>query len=142
MALPLRRGTLHLEENVPTVKLSVMKLHLENLPASLQNERGVLERCLLAMDQALPIQQVLLFGSHARGDSRQDSDVDLCLVSESASEQLKASRVFRNAIWEMQDCPAFTLLPITPQRLQEKRKSGDPFFKTVFHDGVLLADED
>jgi predicted nucleotidyltransferase len=82
-----------------------------------------------------------LFGSHARGDARQDSDVDLCLVSESAGQQLKASRVFRNAIWEVRDCPAFTLLPITPQRLREKRESGDHFFKTVLNEGVELANE-
>ncbi len=118
-----------------------MKLHLENLPPSLHKESAVLERCLIAMDQALPIKQVLLFGSHARGDARQDSDVDLCLVSESAGQQLKASRVFRNAIWEVRDCPAFTLLPITPQRLLEKRESGDHFFKTVLNEGVELANE-
>jgi len=118
-----------------------MKLHLDNLPASLQKDSAVLERCLIAMDQALPIKQVLLFGSHARGDARKDSDVDLCLVAENAGAQLKASRIFRNAIWELRDCPAFTLLPITPQRLREKRESGDHFFRTVLKESVVLANE-
>ena len=118
-----------------------MKLHLENLPPSLQKDSGVLERCLIAMDHAVPLQQVLLFGSHARGDARADSDVDLCLVADGAGEQLKASRAFRNAIWDVRGCPAFTLLPITPQRLREKRECGDHFFQTVLNEGVVLANE-
>lgn len=118
-----------------------MKLHLENLPPSLHKESAVLERCLIAMDQALPIKQVLLFGSHARGEARMDSDVDLCLVTEGAQSQLKASRIFREAIWEFRDCPSFTLLPITPKRLFEKRENGDHFFHTVLSEGVVLANE-
>jgi hypothetical protein len=38
-------------------------------------------------------------------------------------------------------CPAFTLLPITPQRLAEKRARKDHFFATVMEEGVILASE-
>jgi len=68
----LRRSTLP-----PT--LTPVKRLLENLPVSLVPQRETLRRCLEAMDAALPIQQVILFGSHARGDARPDSDIDLCL---------------------------------------------------------------
>lgn len=29
----------------------------------------------------IPIQQIILFGSHARGEAAKDSDIDLCVVS-------------------------------------------------------------
>jgi hypothetical protein len=37
--------------------------------------------------------------------------------------------------------PAFTLLPISPSRLAEKKANRDHFFQTVLKEGVLLASE-
>lgn len=61
-----------------------MKLLLENWPDSLRAEQGALIRCLEAIDRVLPCREVYLFGSHARGEARRDSDVDLCLVADGA----------------------------------------------------------
>jgi uncharacterized protein len=116
-----------------------VKLLLENLPLSLQSQRQTLARCLEAMDRAWPLKAVYLFGSHARGDARPDSDVDLCLVSEAAGDQLKVAQAFRRAIWDTRPKPAFTLVPITPERLREKQVTGDYFFQAVLEEGVPLA---
>ena len=97
-----------------------MKLHLENLPASLATQRDTLRRCLEAMDAALPIQRVILFGSHARGEARPDSDIDLCLVAEGATRQFEAARQWRQAMWPLRPFLSFSLIPISPQRLAEK----------------------
>jgi predicted nucleotidyltransferase len=116
-----------------------VKLLLENLPPSLKDQRETLARCLEAMNQALPLTAVYLFGSHARGEARPDSDVDLCLVAEGATEQFKAAQQFRRAISEIRPKPAFSLMPIAPGRLEEKRVGGDDFFQTILREGVLLA---
>ena len=118
-----------------------MKLRLDNLPGSLRRERDSLARCLEAMNAALPLKAVYLFGSHARGDARPDSDVDLCLVAEGAAAQLKAAQAFRRALRPIRPKPAFTLVPIAPQRLEEKKAVKDFFFATVLQEGVLLATE-
>ena len=119
-----------------------MKLLLENLPPSLAPQRETLRRCLEAMDAALPIQQVILFGSHARGDAGPDSDVDLCLVAEGAEHQFETAHRWRLAMRPLRPLPAFTLLPITPARLGEKQACGDFFFQTVLNEGVPLAAQD
>src|SRR4051812_42371647 len=123
----------------PERTLLNVKLLLENLPPSLAPQRETLARCLEAMNRALPLCEVWLFGSHARGEARPDSDVDLCLVAEGAERQLAASARFSHAIWDVVPRPAFTLIPITPERLAEKRSIGDFFFQTVLDEGVLLA---
>jgi predicted nucleotidyltransferase len=121
--------------------LSDVKLLLENLPPSLTPQRETLARCIEAMNRALPLQEVWLFGSHARGEARPDSDVDLCLVAKGAERQLAAAQTFRRAMWEIEDKPAFTLVPIAPQRLAEKKAIDDHFFGTVLQEGILLAAE-
>ena len=42
---------------------------------------------------------------------------------------------------EIRPKPAFTLIPIAPQRLGEKKAIGDHFFKTLLREGVLLPTE-
>jgi predicted nucleotidyltransferase len=119
-----------------------VKLLLENLPPSLAPQRETLARCLEAMNQAMPLRQVILFGSHARGEAQPDSDVDLCLVADGAERQLQAAQQFRRAMRPLTGKPSFTLVPIAPARLAEKKTIGDYFFGTVLREGVLLAAED
>ena len=119
-----------------------MKLLLDNLPPSLASQRETLARCLEAMDRAAPLRSVYLFGSHARGEARLDSDVDLCLVADGAAEQLTAAQCYRRAMRPIRPKPPFTLVPISPARLEEKKANGDHFFATVLREGVLLATQD
>ena len=121
--------------------IGVVKLLLDNLPAKLQSQRDTLAQCLEAMDRVMPLRAVYLFGSHARGEARPDSDVDLCIVADGAERQQEAARRFRQAMWDVWPRPAFTLVPITPVRLAEKKERRDHFFATVLKEGVLLASE-
>ena len=119
--------------------LARVRMMLENLPASLASQRETLARCLEAMDRVLPLRAVYLFGSHARGDARPDSDVDLCLVASGAERQLQTAQKYRVAMRPIRAKPSFTLVPICPARLEEKKAVGDFFFQTVLSEGVLLA---
>jgi hypothetical protein len=74
-------------------------------------------------------------------DARPDSDVDLCIVAEGAARQLEAAQQFSRAMRPIRPKPSFTLVPITPERLLEKRNIQDHFFLTVLNEGVRLATE-
>jgi len=128
-----------LSVHAETVIFWLVKLLLDNLPDSLHDQRETLTKCLEAMNQAVPLTAVYLFGSHARGEAQPGSDVDLCLVAEGSTEQLKTAQKFREAIWDIWPCPAFTLIPITPRRLEEKKNIGDHFFATLLKEGLQLA---
>jgi uncharacterized protein len=120
----------------------LVKLLLQNLPPALQSQRESLSKCLEAMGNIASVRAIYLFGSHARGEARPDSDVDLCIVADGAERQLETARQFREAIWDVWPRPAFTLLPITPARLAEKQCRNDHFFHTVLKEGILLATQD
>ncbi|PWU12860.1 MAG: hypothetical protein C5B50_20625 [Verrucomicrobia bacterium] len=118
-----------------------MKLLMDNLPAALKPRQEALAKCLEAFNRARHVRAVYLFGSHARGDARPDSDVDLCIVADGAEKQFDAARDFRRQIWGIWPRPSLTLVPIAPARLEEKKACGDHFFQTVLSEGVLLATE-
>ena len=101
-----------------------------------------MERCLRAMASAMPLRAVYLFGSHARGDARAGSDVDLCVLADDAGQQIAAARRLRDTLWTVWPRPPLTLIPITPKRLAEKQRAGDHFFQTLFNEGIQLAAED
>ncbi len=123
-------------------RLAAVKLLLDNLPASLKSLRETLARCIEAFDSVTPVKQVILFGSHARGDAGPDSDVDLCIIADGSNAQRKTAAAYRHSIWQFRPLPSLTLLPITPARFQEKREIGDHFFATVLKEGVPLAAQD
>src|SRR5437660_8507402 len=116
-----------------------MKLLLNNLPIGLHGQRDALAKCLEAMNRVVPLRAVYLFGSHARGEARPDSDVDLCIVADGAEEQFQTATEFRRALWPLRPKLSFTLLPITPSRLQEKKVGGDHFFYTLLKEGLPIA---
>ena len=119
----------------------IVKLLLENLPLSLAVRRNELAQCLDAIGDAGKVRAVYLFGSHARGDARPDSDVDLCVVADDADQQLVAAAWWRKAMRVVWPRPAFTLVPISPTRLAEKQARHDHFFATILNEGVLIATE-
>ena len=119
-----------------------MKILENNIPLSLAYRKKSLIRCIDAMCGAMPVRQIVLFGSHARGQAGKDSDVDLCIVAEGAGHPIGAAQRFRRAIRGNRPKPAFSLIPITPKRLAEKKKAGDHFFQTVVKEGICLVQED
>lgn len=44
------------------------------------NERAAIQAAAVALRENLPISQIILFGSKARGDDHEDSDIDLLLL--------------------------------------------------------------
>lgn len=119
-----------------------VRLLPENIPASLLPHRETLTRCIEAMARVRRIRRVILFGSHARGDARPDSDVDLCIVADGAEKQLETASDFRRSMRAVKPHLSFTLVPITPQRLRQKKARDDHFFGMVIEEGVDLATAD
>jgi hypothetical protein len=114
---------------------------LDNLPPGLAGRRDELAKCLRAIAAAGKVRAVYLFGSYARGEARPESDVDLCVVADDADSQLAAAARWRRAMRPVWPRPAFTLIPISPNRLAEKQARRDHFFSTVLNEGVLIAAE-
>ena len=131
-----------LESRNVEVYYRVMRILENRLPRIGAAERSALKSCLEAMGNTLAVKQIIMFGSCARGTSSPASDVDLCVVADDVTSQSHAARDLRRSIGRIRGKPALSIVPISPQRLEEKRRSKDPFFETVLQEGVSVAEED
>ena len=81
-------------------------------------------------------ERVILFGSHARGDAKENSDVDFMIIAESKLPRFKRSRelykLFRPYPFAMD------LLVYTPQEVERGKKSPVSFMSTVLREGKTL----
>jgi predicted nucleotidyltransferase len=81
-------------------------------------------------------EQVILFGSYARGEAGEHSDVDLMIIAESDLPRFKRSRelykLFRPYPFGMD------LLVYTPQEVEKGKQSSASFVSTVLQEGKVL----
>ena len=81
-------------------------------------------------------EQVILFGSYARGDARGESDVDFMIVANSDLPRFKRSRelyqLFRPYPFAMD------LLVYTPEEIERGKHSPVSFVSTVLQEGKVL----
>ncbi len=78
--------------------------------------------------------KVILFGSYARGEQRDGSDVDLLVVMPAWNEMSKASRIR----WELKAPFSLDLIVRTPKHLQRSLDENDWFLRDVMETGKVL----
>ncbi len=83
-------------------------------------------------------ERVILFGSHARGEANENSDVDFMIIAESNLPRFKRSRKLYKLF---QPYPfSMDLLVYTPQEVKKGKKSHISFVSTVLREGKTLYD--
>ena len=81
--------------------------------------------------------QVILFGSHATGTARPDSDVDLLVVIDSPEREAKqAARICQEIDYHF----GLDLIVRSPKTLASRLALGDPFVRDVVERGKVLYD--
>lgn len=80
-------------------------------------------------------QKVYLFGSHARGEGDEDSDVDVVVIQETALpffDRLRAVAACLDPEWPVD------LLVYTPAEFEHMRQAGNAFAELICEEGVVL----
>ena len=82
--------------------------------------------------------QIILFGSHARGEAHQHSDIDLLVVFSKCADKREAAIEIRRAL---QDMPVpKDIIVSTPEELERKRDWIGSVFRYAQQEGVILYD--
>ena len=102
----------------------------------------VLDRMVRAIVEAVDPEQVILFGSRARGDAREESDVDLVVVEsepfgKTRSRRLEAARVYE----ALADFDTLTdVLLYSRDEVQHRRNSVNHVLARALREGTVLYD--
>jgi predicted nucleotidyltransferase len=85
------------------------------------------------------VRQAVLFGSHARGEGREDSDIDLIIIAPELDNL--ADRRLISKLWELR---AFTDSRIEPIPCGEKEWDRDwdrPILEIARREGIIITEE-
>jgi len=82
-------------------------------------------------------ERVILFGSYARGDAGEDSDVDLLVI-----RRFRGKGVHQSVRIQLELRPPFPvdLIVRTPQAIERRLRMGDYFIQSILEEGKVLYD--
>jgi predicted nucleotidyltransferase len=109
-----------------------MKQDLMNLLQLLRNELGA------ALGDNL--EQIIMYGSRARGDETPDSDLDLLLVLKDASpsNRDKAHQIIYRLMWDRGFDPLISMNIIDREYYLLLREAGSSYLQNILHEGKPL----
>ena len=82
-------------------------------------------------------QKAILFGSYARGDADEYSDIDLIIIAESERPFVERFKDF-SALWKVSPVKAIDVLVYTPQEFQEMYEQENPFIVRAAEEGKVI----
>jgi uncharacterized protein len=86
-------------------------------------------------------ERIVVFGSHARGEAKAGSDVDLLVVKRTDAGQVDRIIAVSRLLREYRRAPyrlAFDILVQTPEELQALLAMGDSFTREVVREGRVV----
>ena len=85
------------------------------------------------------IEDIIIFGSKARGDAGPDSDVDVLIILQEGEREIKkAVRRLGHELSVLSDAVP-SIMVYTKVEWMERGQSGSPFYRAVMRDGVQVS---
>ena len=100
--------------------------------------RDLAERVVSALRRAVPVEEVWLFGSCARGDARGDSDLDLLVVLADDHGLARPNLACFQAVNHLPDVPPADVLAISKSRWKQERAHPFGLFGDAAREGICL----
>ena len=82
-------------------------------------------------------QKAILFGSYARGEADEYSDIDLIIIAESERPFIERAKDFSD-LWKVSPVKAMDVLVYTPQEFQEMYEQQNPFIVRAVEEGKVI----
>mgnify|MGYP002155001774 CR=1 FL=1 len=87
------------------------------------------------------IESIIVYGSVARGEDREDSDIDVLIVVRDKEIRSRVSEIGYDVDYENNFETFITPIYFTREELEHRVKAGSPFIHQVLKEGVALYDD-
>ncbi|MBQ8462594.1 MAG: nucleotidyltransferase domain-containing protein [Prevotella sp.] len=99
----------------------------------------IVDKIRQAIQDSAPTATTILYGSEARGDARPDSDIDLLVLLEGDTRNLKQEDDVSGALYALELSTGVLISPMIMLRKQwENRPFMTPFYINVMKEGIKL----
>ena len=105
------------------------------------DEQTWLDAYRQALHERFPdlIEDIIVFGSKARGDAGPDSDLDVLVILQAGERQTKVDvRRLGHDLAVLSDAVP-SIMVYTKAEWMERGQSGSPFYRAVMRDGVQVS---
>jgi uncharacterized protein len=99
-------------------------------------ESGQIEEVAARLAESAGAERVILFGSYARGEAGEHSDVDLLVVAPSRLPRFKRSRILYRSLSPYPF--SMDIVVYTPEELESGKQSPLSFVSTVLREGKTV----
>lgn len=91
------------------------------------------------MQQIAPTAQTILYGSEARGDAREDSDIDLLILVDGDKMTIEQEAKITEPLYELELKTGVLISPIVMLKKQwQNRPYQTPFSINIANEGIIL----
>ncbi|MFQ6100620.1 MAG: nucleotidyltransferase domain-containing protein [Anaerolineae bacterium] len=104
-------------------------------------ERAI-EWTVARLREAYDPEKIILFGSCARGDFGEDSDIDLLIVKETASRPLDRMREVYKVVYSPHHYLALDPLVFTSDELAQRLEARDYLIQEIVREGRVLYERE
>ena len=103
-----------------------------------EKARGLTDRIVAALRQAVPVEEIWLFGSCARGDAKPDSDLDLLVVLADNHGLARPNLACFKAVSRLWPRPPIDVVAISKSRWEFEQQHPFGMFGEAFQKGIQL----
>ncbi len=101
--------------------------------------KDIVDRISKTIHRIAPTATVILYGSEARGDSRQDSDIDVLILLDGDKRDLKHEDEIAGELYDIELSTGTLISPmIMPRKQWEHRPFKTPFYINVMNEGIRI----
>lgn len=99
-------------------------------------DKKILEQIIHAIRQVLEPDKIILYGSRARGDAREDSDYDILVIAKTFINELKTEQNIYQKLYKLN--ASVDIIVKTPETVEKCKKRFVSVTKETLNEGITI----